>query len=136
MSCGQWCFIYLGSNGLCQKGLLICLQFGRDLLENIEIFPFGRLCHIASCGSFDESGMQEVLRILNGLSLMLKPSSLILHTLLDWSVAFFSLSTSLGKILITYNLWMRRILVLDWCYMYKRCVGISRSSSASLPYSI
>ena len=36
-------------------------------------------------------------------------------------VAFFSWSASLGKILITDNLHKRRIIVLDWCYMCKRC---------------
>ena len=36
-------------------------------------------------------------------------------------VAFFSWSTSLGKILTTNNLCKRRIVVLDWCYMCKRC---------------
>ena len=36
-------------------------------------------------------------------------------------VAFFSWSTSLGKILTTDNLRKRRIIVLDWCYMCKRC---------------
>ena len=36
-------------------------------------------------------------------------------------VAFFSWSTSLGKILTTDNLRKRHILVLDWCYMCKSC---------------
>ena len=36
-------------------------------------------------------------------------------------VAFFSWSTSLGKILTTDNLHKRRVMVLDWCYMCKRC---------------
>ena len=35
--------------------------------------------------------------------------------------SFFSWSASLGKILTTDNLRKRRIVVLDWCYMYKRC---------------
>ena len=35
-------------------------------------------------------------------------------------VAFFSWSNSLGKILTTDNL-CRSIIVLDWCYMCKRC---------------
>ena len=34
-------------------------------------------------------------------------------------VAFFSWSTSLGRILTTDNLRNRHILVLDWCYMCK-----------------
>ena len=75
MSCGQWCSVYLGSNELCQRGLLICSQLGRDFLEGTEIQPFGRLCHIAQCGAFGESRMPEVLRVVNHLSLMLKPSS-------------------------------------------------------------
>ena len=36
-------------------------------------------------------------------------------------VAFFSWSTSLGKILTTDNLRKRHVLVLDWCYMCKNC---------------
>ena len=36
-------------------------------------------------------------------------------------IAFFSWSTSLGKILTTDNLRKRRVLVLDWCYMCKSC---------------
>ena len=36
-------------------------------------------------------------------------------------VAFFSWSASLGKILKTDNLLKRRVIVLDWCYMCKRC---------------
>ena len=36
-------------------------------------------------------------------------------------VAFFSWSASLGKILTTDNLHKRRVLVLDWCYMCKKC---------------
>ena len=36
-------------------------------------------------------------------------------------VAFFSWSASLGKILTTDNLRKRRVLVLDWCYMCKKC---------------
>ena len=36
-------------------------------------------------------------------------------------VAFFSCSASLGKILTTYNLCKRHVLVLDWCYMCKNC---------------
>ena len=36
-------------------------------------------------------------------------------------VAFFSWSTALGKILTTDNLRKRSIIVLDWCYMCKRC---------------
>ena len=34
---------------------------------------------------------------------------------------FFSWSASLGKILTTDNLRRRFVLVLDWCYMCKRC---------------
>ena len=37
-------------------------------------------------------------------------------------VVFFSWSASLGRILTINNLWKRRILVLDWCCMCKRCV--------------
>ena len=36
-------------------------------------------------------------------------------------VAFFSWSASLGKVLTTNNLRKRRVIVLDWCYMCKRC---------------
>ena len=36
-------------------------------------------------------------------------------------VAFFSWSAFLGKILTTDNLHKRRVLVLDWCYMCKKC---------------
>ena len=36
-------------------------------------------------------------------------------------VAFFSWSALLGKILTTDNLCKRRIIVIDWCYMCKRC---------------
>ena len=36
-------------------------------------------------------------------------------------VAFFSWFASLGKILTTYNLCKRHVLVLDWCYMCKNC---------------
>ena len=36
-------------------------------------------------------------------------------------VAFFSWSASLGKILTTDNLLKRSIIVLDRCYMSKRC---------------
>ena len=38
-------------------------------------------------------------------------------------VAFFSWSSSLGKILTTDNLRKRHVIVLDWCYMCKRCGG-------------
>uniref|UniRef100_A0A7N2LNM8 Ubiquitin carboxyl-terminal hydrolase n=1 Tax=Quercus lobata TaxID=97700 RepID=A0A7N2LNM8_QUELO len=36
-------------------------------------------------------------------------------------VAFFSRSASLGKVLTIDNLRKRRIIVLDWCFMFKRC---------------
>ena len=36
-------------------------------------------------------------------------------------VAFFSWSASLDKILTTDNLRKQRVLVLDWCYMCKKC---------------
>ena len=36
-------------------------------------------------------------------------------------VAFFSWFVSLGKILTIDNFRRRRVLVLDWCYMCKRC---------------
>ena len=36
-------------------------------------------------------------------------------------VAFFSRSASLGNNLTTDNLRKRSIIVLDWCYMCKRC---------------
>ena len=36
-------------------------------------------------------------------------------------VAFFSWLAALGKILTTDNLRKRSIIVLDWCYMCKRC---------------
>ena len=36
-------------------------------------------------------------------------------------VAFFAWSTSLGKILTTNNCRKRHVLVLDWCYLCKRC---------------
>ena len=36
-------------------------------------------------------------------------------------VAFFSCLASLDKILTTDNLFKRRIIVLGWCYMCKRC---------------
>ena len=36
-------------------------------------------------------------------------------------VAFFSWSASLGKILTIDNLHKRHVIVLDWCYMCKRC---------------
>ena len=36
-------------------------------------------------------------------------------------VAFFSWSASLGKVLTTNNLRKRWVIVLDWCYMCKRC---------------
>jgi hypothetical protein len=35
-------------------------------------------------------------------------------------VAFFAWSTALGKILITDNLRKRRIIVVNWCCMYKK----------------
>ena len=75
--CGQWCFIFLGSNGLYQRGLSIYSLHGRDPLESIEIQPSGRLCHIASCGVCGVNGLLEVLRDVNSLSQMLKPSSFI-----------------------------------------------------------
>ena len=46
------------------------------------------------------------------------PTIIIMHIL---SVAFFSWSASLDGILTANNLWKRRILVIDWCYMCKRC---------------
>ena len=36
-------------------------------------------------------------------------------------VAFFSWTASLGKILTTDNLQKRHIVVLEWCYLCKRC---------------
>ena len=36
-------------------------------------------------------------------------------------VAFFPWSASLGKILTTDNFHKRRVIVLNWCYMCKRC---------------
>ena len=36
-------------------------------------------------------------------------------------VAFFSWTAALGKILITNNLQRRYFVVLEWCYMCKRC---------------
>ena len=36
-------------------------------------------------------------------------------------VVFFFWSASLGKILTTDNFRKRRVIVLDWCYMCKRC---------------
>lgn len=57
--------VYLDSNGLCQKGLLIYLQLGKVLSASIEIFLLGRLCHIASWGVFSKKGMLEFLREVN-----------------------------------------------------------------------
>lgn len=37
-------------------------------------------------------------------------------------VVFFSWSASLGGILTIDNLQKRHILLLDWCYMCKRCM--------------
>jgi len=36
-------------------------------------------------------------------------------------VAFFSWTVALGKILSIDNLWKRGMLILDWCYMCKKC---------------
>ena len=36
-------------------------------------------------------------------------------------VAFFSWTAALGKILTIDNLRMRHFVVLEWCYMCKRC---------------
>ena len=49
------------------------------------------------------------------------PRRLVWQSKVPPRVAFFSWSTSLGKILTTNNLCKRRIVVLDWCYMCKRC---------------
>ena len=49
------------------------------------------------------------------------PWRLVWHSKVPPRVAFFSWSASLGKILTTDNLRKRRIVVLDWCYMCKRC---------------
>ena len=64
------------------------------------------------------------------------PWRMICHSKVPPRVAFFSWSASLGKILTTDNLRKRRVLVLYWCYMCKRCGGVGRSSSTSLPRSL
>ena len=50
-------------------------------------------------------------------------------------VAFFSWTTALGKILSIDNLQKRGMLILDWCYMCKKCretVNSTPTSSYSL----
>ena len=69
--------VYLDSNGLCQRGLLIYLQLGKVLSASIKIFLFGRLCHIASWGVFSKKGMLEFLREMNYLSLKSNPFSFV-----------------------------------------------------------
>ena len=49
------------------------------------------------------------------------PPRLVWRSKVPPRVAFFSWSTSLGKILTTNNLCKRHIIVLDWRYMCKRC---------------
>ena len=49
------------------------------------------------------------------------PWRMIWHSKVPPRVAFFSWSTSLGKILTIDNLHKRRVIVLNWCYMCKRC---------------
>ena len=49
------------------------------------------------------------------------PRRMIWQSKVPSRVAFFSWSASLGKILTTDNLRKRCVLVLDWCYMCKRC---------------
>jgi len=41
------------------------LRLGRGLSGCIEIFLFGRLCHIALCGVFGKNGIPEVLTDVN-----------------------------------------------------------------------
>ena len=49
------------------------------------------------------------------------PWRLVWQSKVSPRVAFFSWSTSLGKILTIDNIRKRHIIVLDWCYMCKRC---------------
>ena len=62
------------------------------------------------------------------------PWRLVWHSKVPRRAAFFSWSASLGKILTTDNLCKRRIGVLVWFYMCKRC-GVGGSSSTSLSLS-
>ena len=55
------------------------------------------------------------------LTLVSFPWRLILQLKVPPRVAFFAWFASLGKILATDNLCKRCVLVLDWCYMCKRC---------------
>ena len=64
---------------------------------------------------------------VKGFYLSFYPPSLSFLWKLVWQskvpprVAFFSWSASLGKVLTTDNFRKRLIIVLDWCYMCKRC---------------
>lgn len=35
-------------------------------------------------------------------------------------VSFFLWTAALGRILTTYNLWNRQVVVMDWCFMCKK----------------
>ena len=64
---------------------------------------------------------------VKGFYLSFYPPSLSFLWKLVWQskvpprVAFFSWLASLGKVLTTDNFCKRLIIVLDWCYMCKRC---------------
>ena len=49
------------------------------------------------------------------------PWRMIWQSKVSQRVAFFSWTSFLGKILTIDNLCKRRVLVLDWCYMFKSC---------------
>ena len=46
---------------------------------------------------------------------------LLWHSKVSPWVAFFSWTTALGKILTIVNLRKRHLVILEWCYMCKRC---------------
>ena len=70
MSCGLWYSVCLVSIGLCHIKLLSCWLHGRASLEDIEIWIFGGLCHIACFGVYGGNRMLDALRTRKGGSLI------------------------------------------------------------------
>ena len=72
----------------------------------------------ASGRGFNVSGYYQSLSPSRVISF---PWKMVWQSKVPPRVAFFSWTAALGKILTIDNLWKRHLVVLEWCFMCKRC---------------
>lgn len=87
--------------------------------KNVRGFGADKVCwKPAMSKGFEVRGFYHALSPYSDISF---PWKMVWQSKIPSRVAFFSWIAALGKILTIDNLWNRHIVVLDWCYMCKRC---------------